>query len=188
MPIASSRLTLSPIQKATARRMADSKRNIPHFYVSSDFDMETVLTTLAELNNDKPPDGRVSVTAAVVKAVDLALDAHPRLNARWEGDEPRTVDDHTLGIAIALPDGLVAPALTSCNGRSLAEIADALRDLVAPTRAGHPRAGHLRPVEIIDAFHDQQPRHASCQQLRGNHQPTPGRDPGKWGKHNGGHG
>lgn len=146
MAIVGQPVVMSPIQKATARRMAESKRTVPHFYVTFDVDMEAAVAAIAQLNLDVQPDKRVSMTATVLKAVDMALEEHPQLNSRWEGDELWRIDVHNLGVAIAIPEGLVAPALVSCNRRSLAEIAAALRDLVARTRTGH-----LRPAEINDA-------------------------------------
>lgn len=146
MGVAGKPMAWPQIRRATARRMTESKHTIPHFYVTADIEMETAVAALAQLNREVLPEQRISMMAAILKAVDLALDEHPRLNSRWEGEDLLVVDEHNLGVAIAIPDGLVAPALVGCNGRSVPDLAMALKDLVFRTRSGR-----LRPAEINDA-------------------------------------
>jgi pyruvate dehydrogenase E2 component (dihydrolipoyllysine-residue acetyltransferase) len=131
------------MRAAIARRMIQSKQQAPHFYVTAELEMEAVSEAADRLNAGREPSERVSVTAFLVKAVALTLREHPAFNAVWNGDTLELVDAVNVGVAIALDDGLIAPALLGCERLGVEEIATALRDLVARTRAGRLRAPEL---------------------------------------------
>ncbi len=133
------------MRTAIARRMVDSKRNAPHFYVSTEIDMNHVLARAHELNQERPREKRVTVTALLIEAVARALTASPSLNAVWSGEQLEIVEHLNIGVAIALDDGLIAPALLDVAGRSPEELSDLLRDL-----ASRARAGKLRVPELTD--------------------------------------
>jgi pyruvate dehydrogenase E2 component (dihydrolipoamide acetyltransferase) len=134
------------MRRAIAQRMTASKQQAPHFYESADIEMDALLAALAAHNEGRAKDDRVSVTAALVVALAAALRAHPAFNAVWNGDELELLDAVNVGIAVDLPDGLIAPALLGCERLGVDETAVALRDLV--TRS---RARRLRAVELTDA-------------------------------------
>lgn len=134
------------MRAAIARRMVQSKQQAPHFYVSTDIEMERLLAVVAERNDAVPPERRISLTAYLVRAVALTLVDHPAFNAVWDGDQLYRVDQVNVGVAIALDDGLIAPALLDAASRSVDDLAGALSDLVARTRTGR-----LRGPEITDA-------------------------------------
>lgn len=136
---------LSPIRAAIARRMTQSKQQAPHFYVEAELEVDAILTVLNALNSPTRGGERVTVTACLVKAVALALASHPEFNAVWRGEGPEQVEAINVGVAVALDDGLVAPAILDCAGRDLFDINGALRDLVSRTRAGR-----VRPSELND--------------------------------------
>ena len=130
-----------------ARRMVESKQQAPHFYVQTEVAVDGVQSRLAELNahaNGGSP--RTTMTAALVRACVAALRGHPRLNAVWTRDGLLEASEINIGIAIALDDGLVAPALLGAERLAAAETAAALRDL-----AERARAGRLRPAELSEA-------------------------------------
>jgi pyruvate dehydrogenase E2 component (dihydrolipoamide acetyltransferase) len=139
-------VTQSPMRRAIARRMADSKRETPHFYVTTDVEMDSLLDLLDRLNADRAREARLTVTAFLIRAVALTLAEHPHFNAVWTGGTLEEVDTINIGVAIALDDGLIAPALLDCGDRSVEDLAAGLGDLVARTRAGK-----LRAPEINDA-------------------------------------
>lgn len=138
-------VAFTSMRRAIAQRMTASKQGAPHFYESADIEMDALLAALAALNDGREKDDRVSVTAALVVALAAALRAHPAFNAVWNGEQVELVDAVNVGIAVDLPDGLIAPALLGCERLGLDETAIALRDLV--TRA---RARRLRAVELTD--------------------------------------
>jgi pyruvate dehydrogenase E2 component (dihydrolipoamide acetyltransferase) len=138
-PVAPTRM-----RAAIARRMAQSKKQAPHFYVTSEIEMDAVLEAVARLNQGRPREERVSLTAFLVRALAEVLPRHPLFNAVWREDGAlERVEAVNIGVAVAVEDGLIAPALLDCAGRSVEEIGAALRDLVERTRAGRLRAPEI---------------------------------------------
>ena len=133
----------TPMRAAIARRMVQSKQQAPHFYVSADLDMEALSSSADRMNTEREAESRASLTAFLLKAVALTLAEHRAFNAVWEGDSLQLVEAINIGVAIALEDGLIAPALLGCERLGVEELAAALRDLVARTRAGRLRAPEL---------------------------------------------
>ena len=128
-----------------ARRMVESKQQAPHFYVQTEVVVDAVRSRLAELNADGAAP-RTTMTVALVRACVAALREHPRLNAIWTPEGLLQADDVNVGIAIALDDGLVAPALLAADRLDVRATAAGLRDL-----AERARAQRLRPAELSGA-------------------------------------
>jgi pyruvate dehydrogenase E2 component (dihydrolipoamide acetyltransferase) len=135
----------SPMRSAIARRMSDSKRNAPHFYVSAELEMDALLADLEEANRDRPPPERRTITAYLVRALGESLTRFPELNAVWTDDGLVLVEKVNMGVAIALEDGLIAPALLDVTSRDVDELSQMLRDLAA-----RARAGKLRGPEVTE--------------------------------------
>ncbi|MBI3953091.1 MAG: 2-oxo acid dehydrogenase subunit E2 [Chloroflexi bacterium] len=140
-PATPGREELTRMRQAIARRMVQSKREIPHFYLSTDVDMTEALRLRKELNDAaQEGDPKITVNDVVLKAVARALRQHPRFNASFAGDHIQLHPAIHLGMAIALPDGLIAPAVLDCQDKSLAQIAAATKDLIERARNGVLRA------------------------------------------------
>lgn len=139
-------VTFTPMRAAIARRMAQSKQQAPHFYVTTELDVEALANAAERLNAGREAGSRVSLTALLLKALALTLAEHRSFNAVWDGDTLQLVEAINIGVAIALDDGLVAPALLGCERLDVEELAGALGALVARTRAGR-----LRALELTDA-------------------------------------
>lgn len=135
---------LTPIRRAVARRMTLSKQEVPHFYVNREVVLDAALARVEELRSDSGE--RVTLTALLLRATVVALRAHPALNAVWHDGELMLVDEPNVGVAIALDDGLVAPAVFASDSGSVCHAARALDDLV-----GRAREGRLRGAEMTDA-------------------------------------
>lgn len=134
------------MRQAIAAAMARSKREIPHYYLSTTIDMQRALTWLTETNLRRPITDRLLYGVLLIKAAALALREVPELNAVWT--EGRAVPSEAVhvGVAISLRQGgLVAPALHDADRLPLDELMRDFRDLV--TRA---RAGSLRSSELAD--------------------------------------
>lgn len=137
-------VTFTPMRKAIARRMAQSKREAPHFYVSRDLDMDAALDALAAFNEGRAREERASVTALLVRALALTLVEHPAFNALWVEEALERVEAVNIAVAIDLGDeGLIAPALLDCAGKGVDALSVELRDLVERTRAGKLRAAEI---------------------------------------------
>jgi pyruvate dehydrogenase E2 component (dihydrolipoamide acetyltransferase) len=131
----------TPMRKAIARRMSDSKREAPHFYASAEIEMDAVGAFIAE---ERDRGGRrITTTAALVRACVAALRSNPRVNSIWTDQGLLQVQEINVGVAIALDDGLIAPALLGADQLDLAGTAAALDDLVERARAGRLRASEL---------------------------------------------
>jgi pyruvate dehydrogenase E2 component (dihydrolipoamide acetyltransferase) len=123
--------------------MAESKQHAPHFYLSTEIEMDDLLAAVDRANETRSREERLTVTAFLARAVALTLADHPAFNAVWNGDVVERVDAINIGVAIALDDGLIAPALLDCGDRSVEDLATGLKDLVARTRSGKLRAPEI---------------------------------------------
>lgn len=139
-----SRIGLSKMKQATARRMVDSKSSAPHFYVSMDIEMSQALALRASL---KARGQDVSVNDLLLKAAALTLVAFPNLNSSFAGDSLERHADINLALAVALgeheSEGLLTPVIPQCQRLSLVDIAAASKQAVERARAGRLNAGDM---------------------------------------------
>jgi pyruvate dehydrogenase E2 component (dihydrolipoamide acetyltransferase) len=134
---------LSKIRRTVARRMAESKREVPHFYMTAEIDMTQCATLKAQLAEVRK-DVAVSYTHLLLRAVALALIEHPRVNARYAAEDAVEFSAGIhLGIAVALDEGLIVPVLHDCQDKDVFAIATEARALVERVRAGKAEAGDL---------------------------------------------
>jgi pyruvate dehydrogenase E2 component (dihydrolipoamide acetyltransferase) len=135
------------MREAIAAAMARSKREIPHYYLSTTIDLTRALAWLASYNAERPVTERMLYGVLLLKAVALALREVPELNGFWTEGAAQVSEAVHLGVAISLRGGgLVAPALHDADKLALPELMRRLQDLV--TRA---RASSLRSSEMTDA-------------------------------------
>jgi pyruvate dehydrogenase E2 component (dihydrolipoamide acetyltransferase) len=136
---------LTQIRKTIAKRLAQSIGPIPHFFLTSEIDMERAWEARAAL---KAMGERyaVSFNDIVVKAVALALRAHPAVNAWWMEDHIRYHGDVHVGVAVAVEDGLITPVIRFADRKGLVEIAAEAKAL-----ADKARARRLVPEEYTGA-------------------------------------
>ena len=141
-------LQLTKMRQTIARRMSQSKREMPHFYVSASIDMTRAMAMREELNALYEGELRITVNDLIVKATALALVKHPMFNSYYAEEQIKRNPSINIGIAIALEDGLVAPAILDCGNRSLKEIALAARDLTNRAREGVLKAEEYTSATI----------------------------------------
>jgi pyruvate dehydrogenase E2 component (dihydrolipoamide acetyltransferase) len=131
-------IPLTKIRGVIAKRLQASKQNIPHFYETVDCDVEELTKLRARLNEQlKSQNIKLSLGDLVAKAVSTALGEHPALNAHFNGNanEITRFGDVNLGMAVALPDGLIVPVLRGVNHMGFREIRVRSADLVDRARA-----------------------------------------------------
>ena len=136
------RIDLSRMRQAIAGVTSRSKREVPHFYVTSEIDMDRAVDLRAQLN-EALRDGagpRVSVNDLIVKAAAKALEAFPKFNASFKEDHLELHGDINIGIAVALEEGLILPAIAACHQKSLQQIAAASTDLIERAHGGTLKA------------------------------------------------
>lgn len=136
-------ISQSPMRMAVAQQMTESKHNIPHFYVSVEIQMDRVLNVIGRLSGRESASARVSVTACMIRVLAQTLLEYEAFNSAWTPHGFAVPDGVHVGVAIALADGVVAPALLDCQQLDLLQTAAALEDLVSRTRAGRLRASEL---------------------------------------------
>jgi len=135
-------VVMSKMRQTIARRMAQSKREAPHYYVTVDIDMADAEHIRHQLNDLHHGEFHVSVNDLIVKASALALTRHPAFNTWFVNDTVQQHEVINVCIAIALDDGLIAPAILDCGTKTLIDISNAGRDL-----AQRAKSGSLRPDE-----------------------------------------
>lgn len=133
----------SRMRTTIAKRMADSMREAPHFYVTTEIDMSEAVRLRTSLKLSDRVRADVTYTHLLVKAVAVALGRHPRLNASFTGDGRELKDEVNIGIAVALDDGLLVPVLHDCQALSLLDIAAQANALVERARTGKPTTQDL---------------------------------------------
>ena len=136
-------LALSRMRQQIARVTLRSKQEKPHFYVTSEVDMTEAMNLRRQVNAALEDQGvRVTVNDLIIKACVDALKTHPKFNAFLQDDAIRLNDTVNVGIAMAVEDGLLMPAIMGCEDMSLKDIAAASKDL-----ADRAQNGALRPDE-----------------------------------------
>ena len=135
----------SSMRKVIAKRLGAAKRDIPHFYLTIDCDIEALLKLREELNGRSPEgDGawKISVNDFVVRAVALALRAYPNANCSWTDEAIRYYQTVDVSVAVATPNGLITPIVKNADQKGLAAISGEVQDL-----AKRARDGKLMPEE-----------------------------------------
>jgi pyruvate dehydrogenase E2 component (dihydrolipoamide acetyltransferase) len=129
-------IPLTKMRSAIAKSLQASKQNIPHFYETIEVDVEDVVKLRVKLNEILDGDKiRISIGDFVSKAVASGLLRHPALNATFNGSEVTRYGDVNLGMAVAVPDGLIVPVLRNIHLMGLKEIRQRSADLVDRARA-----------------------------------------------------
>jgi pyruvate dehydrogenase E2 component (dihydrolipoamide acetyltransferase) len=125
---------LTQIRKTIAKRLATSLGPVPHFFLTSDVDMERAAEARDALNRQLGDQGKVSFNDIILKAVALGLARHRACNAWWQDDHIRYWNEVHLGMAVAVEDGLITPVLRHADRRSLSEIGAQARELAQRAR------------------------------------------------------
>ncbi|MDP3669082.1 MAG: 2-oxo acid dehydrogenase subunit E2 [Telluria sp.] len=132
----------SNMRRVIAQRLSESKRSVPHFYLTVHCDMDALLALRKQISQQL--DGvKISVNDFIVKATAIALKRHGGINASWTEDAIRRHRDVDISIAVATPGGLMTPILRNADQKSLACISSETRDLAA-----RAKDGKLRPEEF----------------------------------------
>ncbi|RNL85690.1 dihydrolipoamide acetyltransferase family protein [Halostreptopolyspora alba] len=140
----SEEVTVSNIRKVIARRLLEAKQTVPHFYLRRTIEAEALRAFRAQVNEQLESTGnKVSFNDLIVKACATALRLHPEVNASWVDDRLLVHRRINVGVAVAVPEGLVVPVLHDADKTPLSEIATKSRDL-----AERARDGKLKPPDM----------------------------------------
>jgi len=136
-------IKLSNMRKTIARRLAESKQTVPHFYLTIDCNLDPLLKLRAELNAGLESRGiKLSVNDLLIKALGVALAEVPDANVQFAGDTMLKFSRVDISMAVAIPGGLITPVITDVANRNLSSIATSAKSL-----AERARDGKLQPDE-----------------------------------------
>jgi len=144
-------IPLNGMRKTIAKRLLESKQNIPHFYLSVDIELDEALKARKKLNDiaeksagkGKAPAYKLTVNDFVIKAVAMALRDVPAANASWADSVIRQYNNVDVSVAVALDGGLITPVLRNADQKSLSDISNEMKSLAA-----RARDNKLKPEEF----------------------------------------
>jgi pyruvate dehydrogenase E2 component (dihydrolipoamide acetyltransferase) len=128
---------LTTMRRIVAKRMAEAKATIPHFYLTVDCVIDALLQMRKQINESG--DAKVSVNDFVIKAAALTLKRVPAANASWSEDAILRWESVDIAVAVALDDGLITPIIKSADKKGLGTIAAEMKDLASRARSGKLR-------------------------------------------------
>lgn len=138
-------LPLSGMRKTIARRLTESKQQVPHIYLTVDVRLDALLKLRAELNDALASRGvKLSVNDMLIKALGVALTQVPACNVAFAGDTLRQYHRADVSVAVSIPGGLITPIVTDASGKGLAAISSSMADL-----AKRAKEGKLAPTEYV---------------------------------------
>ena len=131
------------IKKITAKRLLESKQTVPHFYLTVEYRIDSLLDMRRQMNELANGAYKVSVNDFVIKACALALMAYPKANVSWTDDAILQYVDADISVAVSTPNGLMTPIVKGAQNKGLSQISEEVKGL-----AGRAREGKLRPEEF----------------------------------------
>jgi len=138
---------MTSMRKIIARRLAEAKQTVPHFYVSMDIELDALLKLRADLNSRSPKDGagafKLSVNDLIIKAAATTLRRVPKVNASLVGDDVAYYSDVDISVAVSIPEGLITPIIRHADRKGLSAISNEMKDLAA-----RAKTGKLKPEEF----------------------------------------
>ncbi|WP_271077854.1 pyruvate dehydrogenase complex dihydrolipoamide acetyltransferase [Aurantiacibacter sp. MUD61] len=134
---------LSGMRKTIARRLTESKQQVPHIYLTVDIRLDALLKLRSELNAALQPQGvKLSVNDLMIKALGKSLEAVPACNVQFAGDTMLKFKRADVSVAVSIPNGLITPIVTDAGSKAVSKISTEMKDLA--TRA---KDGKLAPEE-----------------------------------------
>jgi pyruvate dehydrogenase E2 component (dihydrolipoamide acetyltransferase) len=118
-------VSVSQMRKTIARRLSESKFTAPHFYLTMEINMDQVMQTRKVLNESL--NEKISVNDFVIKASAMSLKKNPNVNSSWLGDKIRYNNHVNIGVAVAIPDGLVVPVIRFADTKTLSQISSEVK-------------------------------------------------------------
>ncbi len=128
---------LSNVRKTIARRLTESKQQIPHIYLTVDINLDALLRLRSELNKGlESRNIKLSVNDLMIKALAMALIEVPECNVSFAGDTLFKYSRADISVAVSIPGGLITPIVVDAGGKSVSAIATEIHDLAARAKEG----------------------------------------------------
>jgi len=135
----------SEMRRTIAKRLVTSLGPIPHFFLTTEIEMDRAAEMRAAINA-LDPELKISINDIIIKVAAAALRQHPQVNASFQDKVVRHYEHADIGVAVAIEDGLITPIVRAADQKSLSQIASEVRDL-----AGRARNRKLKPEEFMGA-------------------------------------
>jgi len=119
----------SQVRNIIAKRLSESKFSAPHYYLMVEINMDKAIVARQEINS--LPDTKISFNDMIIKATAIALRKHPQVNSSWAGDKIIHRGNINVGVAVAIPDGLVVPVLKNTDQMSYTQISASVKDMAS---------------------------------------------------------
>ena len=136
-------IPVSTMRSVIAKRLCQSKQEVPHFYVSADVEIDKLLSARKYLNDIADGAYKVSVNDMVLKAVAVALRKVPEANVSWAETMVKAYSAVDVSVAVAIEGGLITPIIRNADYKSLVEISTEMKEL-----AGKAKSGSLTPEQF----------------------------------------
>ena len=131
----------SQVRNIIAKRLSESKFSAPHYYLMVEINMDKAIEARKEINS--LPDTKISFNDMIIKAVAMALRKHPQVNSSWGGDKIIHHGDINVGVAVAIPDGLVVPVLKNTDQMNYMQISAAVKDMASRAKSKGLKANEM---------------------------------------------
>jgi pyruvate dehydrogenase E2 component (dihydrolipoamide acetyltransferase) len=135
-PPADEEIPLTRLRSIIARRMTEARQSVPHFYVTHEYDMAPLLELRARVNQLLPSEEKISINDFIIKATALALRQFPNLNASFAEDKIVRHGQVNIGVAVAVPDGLLTVVCQDTDRKPVRQIAAEVASMVNRAREG----------------------------------------------------
>ncbi len=134
---------LSSMRKVIARRLTESKQQVPHIYLTVDIRLDALLKLRAEINADLAPKGvKLSVNDLMIKALARALHDVHSCNVQFAGDRLLSFSRADISVAVSVPNGLITPIVADAGSKAVSAISAEMKDMAA-----RAQTGRLQPHE-----------------------------------------
>ncbi|PZU13916.1 MAG: pyruvate dehydrogenase, partial [Chryseobacterium sp.] len=131
----------SQVRNVIAKRLSESKFTAPHYYLMVEINMDKAIEARKEINS--LPDTKISFNDMIIKATAVALRKHPQVNSSWAGDKIIHRGNINIGVAVAIPDGLVVPVLKNTDQMNYTQISAAVKDMASRAKSKGLKANEM---------------------------------------------
>jgi len=142
--VASGGYTLQPhttIRKVIASRLLESKQTIPHFYLTIECNLDTLMKLREQVNKDS--ENKVSINDFIIKAAALSMKQMPGVNSSWGDEGIKQYHNVDISVAVSVDQGLITPIITNADAKTITNISMQMKDLAA-----RARENKLKPEEF----------------------------------------
>ena len=131
----------SQVRNIIAKRLSESKFTAPHYYLIVEINMDKAIVARKEINS--LPDTKISFNDMIIKATAMALRKHPQVNSSWKADKIVHHGNINVGVAVAIPDGLVVPVLKNADQMNYNQISAGVKDMAARAKSKGLKANEM---------------------------------------------